>query len=144
MIPEAQLPTEADLRENREEAEKWKQAHRQIFKSSRQTAEKGTAVRKKGSDSRKRRSRQSNRNHPHAAESVSHKRQPLQNAGKYRPPQEPKPAKSADLPRAERSPAVDHTAEKPAVKAVKVQEPAQKATVLQRWLQRLFGRPGGK
>ncbi|MGI6468204.1 MAG: DEAD/DEAH box helicase [Syntrophomonadaceae bacterium] len=144
MIPEAQLPTEADLRENREEAEKWKQAHRQIFKSSRQTAEKGTAVRKKGSASRKRRSRQSNRNHPHAAESVSHKRQPLQNAGKYRPPQEPKPAKSADLPRAERSPAVDHTAEKPAVKAVKVQEPAQKATVLQRWLQRLFGRPGGK
>ena len=34
MIPEAQLPTEADLRENREEAEKWKQAHRQMFKSS--------------------------------------------------------------------------------------------------------------
>ncbi|HCF48735.1 MAG TPA: hypothetical protein DER60_00540, partial [Syntrophomonas sp.] len=75
--------------------------------------------------------------------SVNHEHRPPRSAGKIQTPKEVKPEKVAAVPVPNQSPRIEGSV-KPVAEAVQPQEPTPKVSVLQRLLQRFFGKPAGK
>ncbi len=143
MIPEAELPSESDLREQRAEAEKWKQANQQKIRPPRPASESNPQVKKRRSSSGRKRPARHNQDRHEQPGSVNHEHRPPRSAGKIQTPKEVKPEKVAAVPVPNQSPRIEGSV-KPVAEAVQPQEPTPKVSVLQRLLQRFFGKPAGK
>lgn len=138
MIPEAELPSEADLREQRAEAEKWKQ--QQNIRIPRPLSENSAQPKKRSDGDKKRTPRHRNKRNdrpvsPKGDTTIHQNAASTDHSWSERPePKVPRPASSGPAPRAEQ---VTIEPQTPAAE----QQPG-KVPVLKRLFNRFFGKDG--
>ncbi len=138
MITEGELPSEAVFIEHKEEADKWIQANAVKSKPPRTAPQSAPKpAQKKPPNSRPQQPQKNNKDRkPEANRDYKGNR----NTRTTHPAQQTRPAQTTARPSAPRAPVAAAVKASPAKEVVQKQEPAPKKPLLQRVLQRIFGK----
>lgn len=141
MIREADLPTDADLREHRAEAEKWRQAHQQNINPPRPFSEESTQPRKNRSSSERNRSSRQNQRRGNSAPANS---EAVVSRANEKTERRESTAEKAAIPQTARPlPRAENAIVQPLPEAPVIQE-TQKVPVLKRLFNKFFGKNAEK
>ncbi len=140
MIPEAELPSDGDLREQRAEAEKWKQANQQKIRQPRSASEESVPSSNRSTANKNRPPRHRRKRKP-APVSANSEAPNFTNNTKTERPKRKRPEPGTPQPVIDTVVRVETAAVQPAHETSALQQD-QKVPMLKRLLNRFFGRGG--